>query len=186
MRLYHGTTHEDAKSILKEGIILEKCQEKTDFGQGFYLTDSLESAVSWANRRAMFRKSKPAIISYNCDTSMFTSFRYRTFEHRNEEWAQFIINNRNGLDYIDDVSIKENNINKEYEIVKGYIADGSIINLSRSLLYDKRCVNSDEIALIINDKYPLQYSFHSNEVLALLQNPIYNDYKKGGLRAWKN
>ena len=46
--LYHGTDIESAKIICNGiGIDLRRCNIKTDFGKGFYTTDSYERATKW-------------------------------------------------------------------------------------------------------------------------------------------
>ncbi len=40
--MYHGTTRQHSKDILKNGIILNRGFPKSDFGQGFYLGNDYE------------------------------------------------------------------------------------------------------------------------------------------------
>ncbi|KAK6991362.1 hypothetical protein BgiMline_014733, partial [Biomphalaria glabrata] len=48
--LFHGTTHDGAKSILTSGITLTEGQKGQDFssGDGFYLSEKLEDADKWS------------------------------------------------------------------------------------------------------------------------------------------
>ncbi|XP_022784606.1 uncharacterized protein LOC111325132 [Stylophora pistillata] len=58
----HATTHESAKDILEHGIDLTKGKRKEqDFGPGFYVSDSLDIALSWAKDRGFVR---PAVLVF--------------------------------------------------------------------------------------------------------------------------
>jgi len=50
--LYHGTSHSAAVSLLERGINIDEGQQSQDFSnlKGFYLTDSLEYATSYAQQ----------------------------------------------------------------------------------------------------------------------------------------
>ena len=50
-RVYHGTVRPHANAILRDGIDLAKCRDKSDFGKGFYVTRIREHAIAHANVR---------------------------------------------------------------------------------------------------------------------------------------
>ncbi|WP_230116334.1 DUF3990 domain-containing protein [Bacillus velezensis] len=58
--LYHATTSDNIESI-KNRIDLNECSEKTDFGQGFYLTTNVEQAVKWALRKESLHNKHEAL-----------------------------------------------------------------------------------------------------------------------------
>lgn len=41
------------------------------------------------------------------------------------KWAQFIINNRNGFEYMNTIGSHFHNINQKYDIVQGFIEDNA-------------------------------------------------------------
>ena len=155
--LYHGTDIESARDICENGIDVGRGTPHTDFGRGFYTTEDYERAVKWAYRKARVRHSKPAVITLYFDVESAKSFI--EFFSDDLRWGQFIINNRNGLSYIKEVPIKENNLDNRYEITMGRIADIDIINVAEEL--HKSCELLDSVHRILNKKYPLQIAFHT-------------------------
>ena len=120
--LYHGTDIESAKIICNGiGIDLRRCNIKTDFGKGFYTTDSYERATKWADRKAIARASKPAVITVLFDNESAQDIIERFYDDL--RWGRFIINNRNGLNYINNIPFKDNNLDARYQITYGRVAD---------------------------------------------------------------
>lgn len=91
MRLYHGTTNDFGE------IDLTKSKPGKDFGRGFYLSAELEQAKDFAQTRALLLGGSPVIASYEFDERLLTSneLKVKTFEDYTEEWANFILDNRN-------------------------------------------------------------------------------------------
>lgn len=185
MILYHGTVSKNAISIIENGIDLSVCQIHTDFAQGFYLTPDRYQAIRWAERKTAAAKTwfkYPVVLSYSVDSKIFTSLHTKIFKTTNIEWAQFIINNRCGMDYALGGEYHDQNIDKKYDVVIGYIADGQITDLAKQLEKENREVSENELIKIINPHYPKQYSFHTQRALEILGNARYNKIQKGELK----
>ena len=113
MRLYHGTT-----SDFNE-IDLTKSKPGKDFGRGFYLSAELEQAKDFAQTRALLLGGSPVIASYEFDEKLLTSneLKVKTFEDYTEEWANFILANRNNT---------SNTSIHDYDVVIGPIANDRV------------------------------------------------------------
>lgn len=93
MKLYHGSTMVVRKPNVKRG------RTTTDFGQGFYLTTSLEQAQRWALLKQRRENSKRAMVSvFDFDETMFNDISYKVLQYDgpNEEWLNFVVQNRKG------------------------------------------------------------------------------------------
>lgn len=129
MKLYHGSNMRVCKPDL--------CHSKPykDFGQGFYLSSDRQQAKELAVTKVAQMKTGEPIIEFLFDESIMASdeLRVRIFEDYCEEWAEFVLTNR------------DNTITQpshDYDIVYGPIADdgvnfqlrryrGGVISLSR-------------------------------------------------------
>ena len=92
MRLYHGS------NIVIDSINLAMCRPYKDFGQGFYLTDLEEQAEKMAARVSKIYGGFPVVNIYEIDDDFreLPDLRIKDFGvHTTEEWAKFVMNNRN-------------------------------------------------------------------------------------------
>nr|WP_298550450.1 DUF3990 domain-containing protein [uncultured Parabacteroides sp.] len=114
MILYHGS------NMKVSSIDLAKCMSGKDFGCGFYLTDIREQAEDMAKRRLKIARNGEAIVSsYFFDERFLSdkSLSVKIFDRPSEEWALFILRNRNN----------ENRENvHDYDIVAGPVADDGV------------------------------------------------------------
>ncbi|MBU5332119.1 DUF3990 domain-containing protein [Anaerocolumna aminovalerica] len=173
MLVYHGTIKQSADNIVKNGILLSKSKEKLDFGKGFYTTPDVNFAISTAFGKNIKAKEqryeerfKGAILEFEFDENLGSDdLKKLLFKSTDIEWAQFIINNRNGHPYIDIIRDSFHNINATYDIIVGSIADGVIVSLTEQLniLGDK--ITEDELKDIIYNYNTLQVSFHTQKSL---------------------
>jgi hypothetical protein len=119
IKLYHGTNVDFQK------VNLKRCRPNKDFGRGFYLTDLRNQALRMAQRRCEFEGKGNVIVQvYEFDEIHLTdqSLNVKIFEKVSEEWAKFIIENRN----------PRSKNETEYDVVVGPIADdGVVYQLSR-------------------------------------------------------
>ena len=88
MILYHGTNC----SIDK--IDLDKCRPYKDFGKGFYLTTIREQAEKMAHRVARIYSGEPTVNVYEFE-GIPTGLKVKRFESPTQDWAMFVIRNRN-------------------------------------------------------------------------------------------
>lgn len=81
LKVYHGSYCEVVKPSLDNG------RTDADFGIGFYVTPNLAMAEKWAGR-----KRKAVINEYVLDTHKLNAYTFSL----NEEWLDFVIQNRTG------------------------------------------------------------------------------------------
>ena len=166
MRLYHGS------NIVIDSINLAMCRPYKDFGQGFYLTDIEEQAEKMATRVSKIYGGFPVVNIYEIDDDFreLSDLRIKDFgAHTTEEWAKFIMNNRNRT-FTDEKSLLCNRDNK-YDIVIGPVADDNMALLCRQ--YEKEIIDfSTLLKGIIYRKTSSQYSFHTEKSIKLLRKVV--------------
>ena len=162
MILFHGT------NLDFENIDLSKCAPYKDFGTGFYTTTLFEQAKAMAHRKTKIYGGEPCVISYEAPNNLLKleSVKIKNFPKPSEEWAIFIINNRN-RDFTDTLS-EECNVDNKYDIVFGPIANDTLTTLIQQ--YSNGFI--DRNILLQQMKYAApnnQYSFHSQKAINLLK-----------------
>ena len=157
MILYHGT------NCSINGIDLTMCKPYKDFGSGFYLTTIKEQAEKMATRVARIYGGSPIVnvFKYNPDDNL--QLNVKEFTRPNEEWARFVINNRNG-----NASDMPNNLDNRFDIVIGPIANDDL-----ALLFRQFTNGMISIEVLIKEmefkKLTNQYSFHTPRAITLLK-----------------
>ena len=111
MRLLHGSYTEISNPNLK------KCRSKNDFGKGFYLTTNWKKAWQMAKRSTTIYGGRITINTFlfypkKCKEK---GLRIKEFEGFTTEWAKFILQNRESI-----------NFKHDYDIVIGPVADAFI------------------------------------------------------------
>lgn len=162
MILYHGTYLDFNE------IDLAKCAPYKDFGTGFYTTEIFEQAQAMAVRKSKLFGGSPCVLSYEIADDFLhnTALSIKVFPETSEEWALFIINNRN-YDFSDFASPLCNRDNK-YEIVSGPVANDTLTTLIKR--YQRGYI--DTAILLKEMKYVAptnQHSFHSERAVKLLK-----------------
>ena len=155
MTLYHGTNVEFDK------IDLLKSKPNKDFGQGFYLSDNYNQAQEMAKTKVdQLECGQPVVLAYQVDETMMDSLKVLRFDDYTEDWAKFILLNRN-------------NANREpvhdYDIVIGPIADDRVgVQLWK---YETKSI--DLPTLVQNLHYmkgvTIQYFFGTERAINLLK-----------------
>ena len=161
--VYHGTDDKSAKKICN-GINVEAGSKGTDFGLGFYVTEDYDSAVKWAYHKSYVRHGKPAVVVAYFDVETASPL-IEKFED-DLRWGRFVINNRNGMEYIKRVAFKDNNLDARYPITYGRIADLGVMDIAEQLNASGEMLMS--LDDILNLNYPMQYAFHKNDVTRFL------------------
>ncbi len=112
MKLFHGT------NIDFDNIDLKMSKPNKDFGQGFYLSDTRQQAEELAMARVELTGGNPVVIEYDFDEELLhdKSLKVKLFEEYTEDWANFILANRNSTN---------DNIH-DYDIVFGPIANDRV------------------------------------------------------------
>ena len=114
MILFHGS------NIAVAVPDLSKSKPYKDFGKGFYLSADINQAQRMAEQRTLILQTgTPTVSRFNFDEQWLQSseLRIKIFESYSEEWAQFVLMNR-------DISVSQPA--HDYDIVYGPIADDGV------------------------------------------------------------
>ena len=176
MKLYHGTISSGAENIIKNGINFKCGKPKVDFGQGFYITPSFSFAKNTAINKAKKTNSykqiyvEPYVLVFEYNERKAKEIcNILNFTKLDIKWAQFIINNRNGLEYMNSIGSHFHNINQKYDIVQGSIAHNEIVILAQTLKNLNKKINVNDIDNMLYNYITRQISFHTNNSLKCLQ-----------------
>ena len=155
MILYHGTNVEFEK------IDLLKSKPNKDFGRGFYLSPFFEQAKDMAETKVeQLEYGNPIVFQYEVKEEDMADLRILRFDSYSEEWAKFILANRNN---------KSEKAVHDYDIVIGPIADDKVgFQLWR---YEIRSI--DLPTLVRNLQYmkgvTIQYFFGTERAINILR-----------------
>ena len=155
MILYHGTNVEFEK------IDLLKSKPNKDFGRGFYLSPFFEQAKDMAETKVeQLEYGNPIVFQYEVKEEDMADLRILRFDSYSEEWAKFILANRNN---------KSEKAVHDYDIVIGPIADDKVgLQLWR---YEIRSI--DLPTLVRNLQYmkgvTIQYFFGTERAINMLR-----------------
>lgn len=110
--VYHGGTETIENPICKFG------RKNLDFGQGFYVTNLREQAITWANNMARNRKMPAVLNRYRLDReAILQNARCKIFKAYDKEWLEFIVGNRTGQE-----------LAKDYDYVEGGVANDRVVD----------------------------------------------------------
>lgn len=154
MRLYHGS------NVIIEEVDLSKCHPFKDFGRGFYLTDNMLHARNMAMRRVMRGGGEECVTTFEFDKEeALRDLRVNIFDHPSEEWAEFVMLNRN--ETIPHPA-------HEYDIVIGPIADDAVVRSLR--LYEDGFISIAQLVKQLEYReLSIQYFFHNSTALTYLR-----------------
>ena len=170
MILYHGS------NIEIEKIDLSICKPFKDFGTGFYTTPLREQALAMARRTVrIYQAGKPYITEFFCDYVFIDSIEKEPnggplnimrFNEPNNEWAKFVINNRNSK--FQDIKSQGCNFDNKYDIVVGPVANDDITALIDVYLLGILSDDALTKELTFRD-LSLQVSFHTEKSISYLR-----------------
>lgn len=155
MKLYHGT------NIDFEKIDIDKSKPNKDFGRGFYLSADYEQAMNMANIKfEQMEIGSPLVQEYFVDEIEMQKLKCLIFNDYTEEWAKFILQNRNNPSTISA---------HDYDIVIGPIANDRVgVQLWK---YESQLI--DLPTLVKRLKYmkgiTIQYFFGTERAIELLK-----------------
>lgn len=122
MILYHGSP-----AIVSAPDVFHS-RDRVDFGKGFYTTPLREQAINWCRR---FKKRGNAYLnSYELDDEAFDRFATLRFESYSQEWLEFVVACRHGIDQI------------SYDMIIGGVANDRVFNTVE--LYLEGLINERE------------------------------------------
>ena len=153
MILYHGS------NLKIESIDLSKSKPFKDFGKGFYLSDSESQALEMAKFKTQLYGGFAVVSKFEFDKDAFNSADCQKliFDGYSEEWVDFILENRNGLN------------SKIYDFVYGPIADDKVgLQLNR---FKDGIINKNQLIemLKFHRGITFQYYFGTLKSLQFLQ-----------------
>lgn len=155
MRLFHGTNTDFDR------VKLDRSKPNKDFGRGFYLSDNYQQALSMAELKVeLLETGAPVVQEYEWDADACQELRVLRFEHYSEEWAKFILLNRNN---------PTQKPAHDYDIVIGHIANDRVgVQLWK---YEHHSI--DLPTLVRNLQYmkgeTIQYFFGTQKAINLLR-----------------
>lgn len=91
-RVYHGGIEIIEQPLVHIG------RDNLDFGKGFYVTDVLKQAKTWAQIKSRYYLDAEGVINYylfDFDNAV-AEFRFKKFERYDREWLHFIVDCRQG------------------------------------------------------------------------------------------
>ena len=152
MKLYHGSNCEvKVPKILKNLRAL-------DFGAGFYLTSSESQAIRWAKIVVKRRRLGEAILNvYEFEQEKIKTLEILKFETANEEWLDFVVNNR-----------REDAFANNYDLVIGPVANDYTLPVIDDYM-DGKYKKSEAVERLLPQKLTDQYAFLTNNSLGLLK-----------------
>ena len=110
MIIYHGSN-----LTVSEPRILTP-NRFLDFGAGFYTTTNYEQAVNFAGKVTMRKKTGRSTINvYELDDAVFNDLSVLKFDSANEEWLDFVSDNRSGVNRVEG-----------YDLVCGPVANDDV------------------------------------------------------------
>lgn len=153
MILYHGTTLESAKNIIKTGINLSIGRRALDFGQGFYLTKDKGQAIKWAAKKGFPLKKTAIIVFEPCDMS---SLNIKKYSKQDEEWQETVYQCR----------VEKKDIFRGIDIVIGPMADGDINSDLRDI--EKKIITKKQFLERISHDIGFQVVLKTEESLKMI------------------
>lgn len=178
MTLYHGTLDRYAFDIWTNGINLNKSKPLLDFGKGFYTTKdkslAIRTAYARANSNNKFQNpfAYPAIVKLKIEDSLLAEFKVKESCKIDDEWANFIINNRCPKEYVKSKGLRNHHHNLEYDVVIGPTADGRVANIAYEVMNDIINIHDNIYKLFLTKKgndLGQQISFHSNRIISCIK-----------------
>lgn len=125
LKVYHGSYCKVEKPYLDKGRL------DADFGIGFYVTSDFTMAEKWASR-----KKKAIINEYVLDTNKLNAYTFPL----NEEWLDFVIQNRTGE--------KVEFIPNRFDLLIGATADDKLFATIEQ--YENGFINAETAVEVLN------------------------------------
>ena len=144
--VYHGGTEAVENPICKFG------RKNLDFGQGFYVTNLREQAVTWANNMARNRKMPAVLNRYRLDReAILQNARCKIFKAYDKEWLEFIVGNRTGQELAKDYDYVEGGVSNDrvVDTINLYIA--GLMELSTALRELSKHQPNNQICILSQD-----------------------------------
>ena len=141
--LYHATDHFSAADIFLRGIDLCAGRQKRDFscGSGFYLTNSLDSALDWAKSTT----AKPAVLVFQVNHQILNDARRLNLDNNEERWSEIVSSCRSGRR-----TAKMRKSLNSFDLIEGPVATLTATESSDEVLFEPKA-SSHQICLVSED-----------------------------------
>ena len=151
MKLYPGSLVAVNKPEIREA------SHTLDYGKGFYTTTSYEQAEAWVKRKKNeWNTGKGYVNVYDFDESALRKMKSLIFYKPNEDWVDFVMQNR---------TIK--GFHHDYDIVYGPVANDRVY--AAFALYEGGVLNKQELIRELRTyKLVDQYLFHTDAALQFI------------------
>ncbi len=170
MILYHGSY------VAVEKPDLDKCAKHKDFGQGFYLTTSLEQAISFA-RLSLGKVKNRGVIPATEETAWVSAFRVGditslktfVFQTADTEWLHCIVGHRRE-EYFKEIQWQM----KDFDVIGGKVANDDTNLTINAYVFRVFGEIGDEnadnicIRLLIPERLKDQFCFRSRKAISCL------------------
>lgn len=152
MILYHGSNIiVDKPRIIKQDRFL-------DFGMGFYTTTNKEQAINFAKKVATRKGGNPIVNIYEIDDeNLMKLLKVKIFEFVDEEWLNFVSENRNGVYK-----------GEKYDIVIGAVANDDVYR-TLQVYYSGLLTIKQAIEILKIKKLYNQYVFSTSKSVSFLK-----------------
>jgi hypothetical protein len=156
MELYHG----GKVPVEQPRIIIPTDYRTTDFGSGFYTTSHYEQAKKWVLIKRSRKQTEGGFVSvFEAPDDILSDPRLKrlVFHSADRHWLEFVINNRNHVDFTHD-----------FDIVAGPVANDRVYTalslFEEGLLDFDETINRLKSCQLVN-----QILFHTRESLQELR-----------------
>ena len=152
--LYHATDHFSGADIFLRGIDLCAGRQKRDFscGSGFYLTNSLDSALDWAKSTT----AKPAILVFQVNHQILNDAKRLNLDNNEERWSEIVSSFRSGRR----TARMRKSLNS-FDLIEGPVATLTASESSDEVLFEPKA-SSHQMCLISEDyAEKFQQTLHS-------------------------
>ncbi len=160
--LFHGT------NIVFEMPDVAAGRDGMDFGRGFYLTPSIETAKLQASRVVSYSgDGQPVVLAFEFDEETARKDNViKDYPKLDRTWVHFVIANRLGL-----ADAVDNNLDCRYPIVHGHVADDRLMQILDDYENGDLSIDDVETKLISAQFKAFQYSFHRQDAIAKYLKP---------------
>lgn len=150
MILYYGSN-----MVVEKPKIIEQ-NRFLDFGTGFYTTTNQSQTENLAIKVAKRRGGIPILNIYEIDDNLL-NYKIKEFETPNEEWLDFVSDNRNGV-----------YINEEYDLIIGPVANDDVYRTFQ--LYSLGLLTKEQTLEVLKiKKLYNQYVFKTVSLISCLK-----------------
>lgn len=172
---FHGTTLHGLKNIEKDNIDISYNQgNELDFGNGFYLSLTLEDARNFIKYKIEYStfsdndidRKTPIILEFdiNLDTILSSyDLNFKSFNKYDRDFAEFILNNRLKAKDFSNKNYYSIDYYHNYDLIFGVMSDSNPINIIQNYQNNNLTYN-DAVTELLKATSKKQLSFHNQNL----------------------